>query len=267
MKKILDEQEVTTTTHSTKSLTTNDESIAQQQQQQQRRRLRQTSSRQTISPPKLQADEWETEASGMEGELMDYFLEQKGKKPKQTDEIGEKISPQRSDEMKGNHVQQRIENKYNNDLVHKNPKRMAQSSTNADCENSNGALPCPPDDLPQKCDKYNGGDFESCFNMCIESFCCIHESTSNIARSCSKDLNCPHYAPCYIIWWKLQDTIGPRFIRTDQRDNPDFFNLPVERVEESTTASGIPFIFQVYLHHFDDDGFIGDEFVRNPDNW
>mmetsp|Transcript_25881 Transcript_25881/g.30498 ORF Transcript_25881/g.30498 Transcript_25881/m.30498 type:complete len:298 (+) Transcript_25881:1-894(+) len=297
MKKMLDDQEGTTTTQSTTSSTTkkrwsndNEESIAQQQQQNhrpqqtqqkqqqqqaqqkhqhQRRRLRETSSRQRIPPPpKLQKDEWETEASGMEGEFMEYFLEQKGKKPKQTDGMGEKIRQQRLDEMKGNDIQQRIDNKYNNNPVYKSPKRMTQSSTDVNCENSNprlGELPCPPNDLPQKCDKYNGGDFASCFNMCMESFCCIHDSKNVIARTCSKDLNCRHYAPCYIIWWKVQDTIGPRLIRTIQSD--DFFNLPADNVVNSATDNGVPFILQVYEHHYDDDQFRDESYVLDPDNW
>ncbi len=34
-------------------------------------------------------------------------------------------------------------------------------------------VPCPPENLAQICDKYNGGDFETCFQTCKPSVCII----------------------------------------------------------------------------------------------
>lgn len=42
------------------------------------------------------------------------------------------------------------------------------------CVNPNDpVVPCPPENLAQICDKYNGGDFETCFQTCKPSVCNI----------------------------------------------------------------------------------------------
>lgn len=199
---------------------------------------------------------------------MEYFVKEKGKKPERSDGKGKRLGPRQVHERKGSQIERRADTYHNHNPFHKDHERMAQSVENVNCEDTNpgpSELSCPPKDLAQKCDKYNGGKFASCFQMCIPSYCCIHDSLSRLSPSCATDSNCRNYAPCYIIWWKLEDTIGPRRIRTIQND--DFFNLPVEGVQNAATVNGIPFIVQIYNHHFDDDGFRGDDFVTDPANW
>lgn len=71
-------------------------------------------------------------------------------------------------------------------------------------------VPCPPEDLAKKCDKYNGGDFKSCFQTCKVSVCCTHDSKRKDTPSCAETaVNCEFWIPCYIAWWKMADTIGP----------------------------------------------------------
>lgn len=37
------------------------------------------------------------------------------------------------------------------------------------CTDPAATLPCPPENLPQICDKYNSGNFEQCFQFCKPS--------------------------------------------------------------------------------------------------
>lgn len=238
------------------------------------RRLREIpSSQRGRNPFPDVANKWETEANGMEDEFMQYFLEQhhdKYKKSKQQDIERVKFEP-KVQSMKRT-VVERSDN-YNHKYPSIKPQRMIQSTpSNAidlnctDPDASPNEIPCPPENLPQKCDKYNKGDFASCFALCNISFCCIHDSNMKLYKSCSKDSNCRHYSPCYIIWWKLQDTIGPMIIRTEQTD--DFFNMPLKDIKDATSDGGTkPFFNQIFLHHFDDDGFISDDRARDPYYW
>ena len=61
---------------------------------------------------------------------------------------------------------------------------------NGQCERTSD-LECPPDDnsLPITCDKYNGGNFEDCFQTCKPSFCCTHDSRARISLSCANDVS------------------------------------------------------------------------------
>lgn len=70
-----------------------------------------------------------------------------------------------------------------------------------------------------------------------------------IAPSCNTDVNCAQYAVCYIVWWKLHDTIGPATqLRLEQTD--DFFDVDADFVEGDVT--NIQFYREVLFHHFDD---------------
>ena len=111
---------------------------------------------------------------------------------------------------------------------------------------------------------------EECYQMCKISFCCIHDSISGEAPSCSKELNCKNWSPCYIVWWKLHDTIGPlSFLRLEQND--DFFNINSQYVVNDTTVGAgedvTDFYRQLFFHHWDDDVYKTDPFVENPVNW
>jgi len=232
-----------------------------------------------------QEKKWEDEADGMEGEFMDYFLKETGnkkqRKRRQKMVIGESIRPGPKANT-NNEVTQRsggttINRQHNKPEVNNSQRNVQQQYTlddpfSTNCTDPNAAgLECPPEDLPQICDKYNGGNMEDCFQMCKISFCCIHDSKSKKqAPSCSKEVNCKNWHPCYIVWWKLHDTIGSlNFVRVEQSD--DFFNsnlqviLNNETIDEEGNVS--PFYLQWFMHHFDDDMFKRDYYVEDPENW
>lgn len=145
------------------------------------------------------------------------------------------------------------------------PFSLSCTDPNAD------TMPCPPEELPQKCDKYNGGTMEECYQLCKISFCCIHDSLSvELAPSCSQELNCKNWSPCYIVWWKLHDTIGPlNFVRLEQ-DEP-FYNINFQYILNDTNIGDgedvSPFYKQLFYHHWDDDAWKPDAFVEDPLNW
>ena len=103
---------------------------------------------------------------------------------------------------------------------------------------------------------------------------CIHDADPQLnylAPSCNTDANCPAYAYCYIVWWKLHDTVGPGlFLRVEQDD--EFFDVASAEFTEGTESISEmqeevdPFLSQLLLHHFDDidkviaDGRVGDKF-------
>lgn len=127
-------------------------------------------------------------------------------------------------------------------------------------------LPCPDPHLKYVCDKYNMemGDFLDCFEMCKESFCCVHDSRSRrVAPSCSQtEDNCSVYSPCYIIWWKLSDTVGPApFFYASQRGD-DFY----PEFDDVIDTFDDEFINQLLGHHFDDDVVNETRFV-DPNEW
>lgn len=71
-------------------------------------------------------------------------------------------------------------------------------------------VPCAPSDLAQTCDKFDKrSSFRRCLEACRPSFCCIHDAKNNDrAVPCRDDENCAQYSYCYIVWWKLHDTVG-----------------------------------------------------------
>jgi len=127
-------------------------------------------------------------------------------------------------------------------------------------------LPCPPQNIGETCDKYSEkGSFKKCLDICEQSFCCIHDSRSKeVAPSCAKkEDNCPLYSPCYIIWWKLHDTVGPGpYFYVTQTD--DFYDAQFDDYIETEFSDEL--LNQVLGHHFDDDS-IGDDKFENPDSW
>eukprot|EP00565_Helicotheca_tamesis_P005350 CAMPEP_0185735998 /NCGR_PEP_ID=MMETSP1171-20130828/26641_1 /TAXON_ID=374046 /ORGANISM="Helicotheca tamensis, Strain CCMP826" /LENGTH=465 /DNA_ID=CAMNT_0028406473 /DNA_START=167 /DNA_END=1564 /DNA_ORIENTATION=- len=135
-------------------------------------------------------------------------------------------------------------------------------NTNNGCvtPTTDDGLPCPNLSLAAACDKYNTAtkedgslvaNFRDCYQLCKPSFCCIHDSRSQeYSPSCREEPNCPLYFPCYIIWWKLHDTIGPaNFLRVGQRepfyDTVDF-NYILSDLNEDPA-----FFRQLFGHHFD----------------
>ncbi|KAL7470885.1 hypothetical protein ACHAXS_011163 [Conticribra weissflogii] len=149
-----------------------------------------------------------------------------------------------------------------------------------DCD-PNSPLPCPPPEMKAVCDKHNDelyppGDaregerianFRDCYDMCKPSFCCIHDSLSKeYAPSCAQEYeNCFLYYPCYIIWWKLHDTIGPAtFLRVEQDE--DFYNVDFEFLTKDF-QNDQEFFQQLFGHHFDDDTAPTDDTFENENNW
>lgn len=73
--------------------------------------------------------------------------------------------------------------------------------------------------------------------------------TNFIAPNCNTDVNCAQYAFCYIVWWKLHDTIGPAtFLRLEQTD--DFFDATAQFVQGDVT--NLEFYREMLFHHFND---------------
>jgi len=64
--------------------------------------------------------------------------------------------------------------------------------------------------------------------------------------NCNTDENCAQYAFCYIIWWKLHNTIGPAIYFSLEQDD-DFFDQ-----DEQEIRSDSNFLLELFLHHFDD---------------
>lgn len=158
--------------------------------------------------------------------------------------------------------------------IAKEPKNIDISPySTAKCPDEDSTtLPCPNVDIWEKCDKYNGGDFLSCFYACKPSFCCIHDSKSiNYSPSCSKsNANCPLYSPCYIVWWYLHDSIGPATFANFQwgRQKEAFYDNSFNVTEWRAMLNTSPTFFkQFYGHHFDKEVRPTDEEVQDPDNW
>ena len=104
--------------------------------------------------------------------------------------------------------------------------------------------------------------------MCKPSFCCIHDSLSKTySPTCSATYeNCPLYYPCYIIWWKLHDTIGPAtYLRLDD-ETEEFYNIDFEYLTQDF-GEDLPFFQQLFGHHFDGDDAPTDDTFENEDNW
>jgi len=137
-----------------------------------------------------------------------------------------------------------------------------------DCD-PESPLPCPPSNLKRICDKDNAdGNFFDCYESCKVSFCCIHDSLSKeYSPSCSKEYdNCPLYYPCYIIWWKLHDTIGPAtYLRLEQNE-PFYDGLDFDRLENDL-AKDQQFFQQLFGHHFDTDDAPTDDTFEDENNW
>ena len=69
-----------------------------------------------------------------------------------------------------------------------------------------------------------------------------------LAPSCYQDVNCAQYGYCYIVWWKLHDTVGPATsLRVEQND--DFFDITATEIDED--PNNADFYIEMLFHHFD----------------
>jgi len=127
-------------------------------------------------------------------------------------------------------------------------------------------LACAPRNLPEICNKYDEGSFETCYDACKSSYCCIHDSKSQVNfPSCSEEPNCSQYRFCYIIWFKLADRIGPQnYLLIDQDD--DFYDLNTADVIADLDKD-INFNYQLFGHFRDDDNDVPAGWFENPENW
>lgn len=179
-------------------------------------------------------------------------------------------------------AQQKISLKQRKKIMFKKPYESAISDANARdgnslrvrypnqrCIDPNADLPCPGPDLKQTCDKYNkDATFKECHQRCKKAFCCAHDSLSKtFSPSCSKtEKNCPLYHPCYIVWWKLADTIGPApYLRVEQ-DEPFYNGVDFTYINDDLRADE-QFKNQLFGHHFDGDDPPTDKTFRDSTNW
>ena len=126
---------------------------------------------------------------------------------------------------------------------------------------------CPDADIGEKCDKFNPvSSFSSCLATCIDAYCCIHDSPSNRATSCSQEKNCVFFDPCYIVWFALHDTIGPApYIRLNQ--NEPFFDENAAELQQ-IFVDRPDFFEQMFGHFFfTDDLPLDDATFVDSNNW
>mmetsp|Transcript_10902 Transcript_10902/g.16837 ORF Transcript_10902/g.16837 Transcript_10902/m.16837 type:complete len:390 (+) Transcript_10902:118-1287(+) len=124
------------------------------------------------------------------------------------------------------------------------------------CPNAGSfGVPCAPSNLADVCNKYNraSGSLRSCLLACEPSICCIHDAPESDPplglANCNQDENCAQYAPCYIVWWKLSDMVGPA-TEFMLEQNDDFFDIPSD--ELVNVIENQDFFQQLLFHHFDD---------------
>jgi hypothetical protein len=118
-------------------------------------------------------------------------------------------------------------------------------------QNSN--LTCPSPNLTAYCDKYNPlSSFDLCLTNCIVGYCCIHDSDSHRAHTCKTNTNCPFYSPCYIVWWKIQDTIGPApYLRLKANEGERFYGtVNDDDFTKKYLKPDVNFFNQLFGHHF-----------------
>lgn len=136
-------------------------------------------------------------------------------------------------------------------------------------DSPNNAVPCPPDNMGPMCDKYNPeGSFRQCYDMCKPSFCCIHDSQSQtLSPSCAQsEPNCESYFACYIIWWRLHNTVGPATLLRVPQSDEAFYDMTYEEVIGDLAADE-GFRNQLFNHHFDTDTVPTDAVFEDPNNW
>jgi len=213
----------------------------------------------------------------MQQEIASFFNDQEVSKPAQSKRLGRKES------------------------IRKNQEVLPPVSVN--CTNpTSESLPCPDESLPQICDKYNNGNLEECFELCKKSvssriysflsiysfsfllnntkmpflsrsqFCCTHDSdASTKGKSCADEDNCKNYIPCYIVWWKLSDTVGPAtfFRLPGSRNFLDFFNVDVDfiKAELNIDPAISNFRSDYQFHYTNDDVDLDDKVFALEDNW
>jgi len=201
-----------------------------------------------------QTDKWSMEEIKMRDEVTKYFSDMKSTKPLSHPALrplkDTRASPERKQKARG-------------------LQDLPPISTNC-TDPTSVNLPCPPEELPKLCDKYSsGGNFELCFQTCKRSFCCSHDSKSRLlAPSCANEPNCRNYIPCYIVWWKLSDTVGPAtFLRLPPVEG-FFKDVDVDYIKlEINDQAKAAFYEQLFQHHKDDDTEWDDALFLESGNW
>jgi hypothetical protein len=201
------------------------------------------------------SDKWEDEEEEMDQEIQLFFEEQMAR---------------------GSVGDGQVQGKEYGMLRNSQERKVQQATplppVSSNCTDPSGTLPCPSESLPAVCDKYNdAGNFKECYEQCKPSYCCVHDATVEFAQTCAKtEQNCRNYIPCYIIWWKLADTIGPaNNIRVEQDD--DFFlDVTFNYVFTDWNAGGPEsneLFLQVFQHHTITDDYKDTTWFQDPANW
>lgn len=163
---------------------------------------------------------------------------------------------------------------------HRRHRRLQESNIDGDvfdgyeydqgaCPNAGSLdVPCAPSNLSSICNKYDrdNGSFKECLEACKPAFCCIHDApreSNYLSPNCNTDENCPQYNYCYIVWWKLHDTVGPAMaMRLDQDD--EFYEGAQDEIDAESSNTD-PFMTQLLLHHFDDIDQVIEDGTENDD--
>ena len=209
---------------------------------------------------RLKEDKWANEEQEMKQEIAKFFKDVKGSTSKGPNTLR---SPQVKHKGKVKHKGDR--------LLQTAP--LPPISVNC-TDPTSTTLPCPNPNLPQICDKYNSGDFQECFEECKISFCCTHDSKSangaqSVSPSCAEtEPNCKNYIPCYIVWWKLSDTVGPATFLRLPGSRSSFFDITLDEIFiDINDIANAPFYEAYFGHYTDDDQVLDDlDFVASS-NW
>ena len=209
-------------------------------------------------PRRITSNAWQQEEMGMTNEVRKFFAEQQ--------RYG------RNDQTLQQNLNQTLTHRdtllrRRDGIQHRQIEEQQTQLPNVTCTDPDASLRCPPENLPLLCDKYGGGNFESCYQKCKPSYCCAHDSQSQtVSPSCAQtEVNCRHYIPCFIVWWRLADAIGPPVYITALQDD-DFFDVDVFYLQKDLDEDPT-FREQLFQHHTDDDTVQDGDFFKNPDNW
>jgi len=106
---------------------------------------------------------------------------------------------------------------------------------------------------------------------CSNQLCCTYASQSTSSLSCDvTEPNCRNYIPCYIVWWKLSDTVGPAtFLRLpNSKNHLNFFNFDTDFIfSEINVEENAPFYNEFFSRFTADDSVLDDQDFLLPSNW
>jgi hypothetical protein len=212
-------------------------------------------------------DRWKAEEEEMRKELMKGIIEKNHPLWGQANTLSMRGAAKKSDNVGVIDNNRQIDTK----------RELQQFPISKTCTEPNDPLlGCPPPNLGEMCDKYHKGNkqdnnFEKCFQTCKKSLCCAHDSKRKVydTETCAETaINCVHWIPCYIVWWKLSDTSGPAtFFRLGQDD--EFFNIDVFYIRDEIASDDKAGFYNHWFGRWaDDDAMdIDDKMFEYEDQW